>query len=90
MAMVDQNEVFSEIMTQVKAMLIFTSSDPQAEVPDPSTIDDLDSFSIVQVILMLEEIYNASFLEDLSEFTGSTFEELAAFLTEQIRAQQTT
>lgn len=88
MAVVDQNDVLSEIMAQVTAVLIFTSSDPQAEPPVPASLEDLDSFLIVQVLLGLEDVYNVSFLEDLSDFTGTTFEDLAAFLAESIRQQQ--
>lgn len=88
MATVDQNEVLAEIIAQAKAVLIFTSSDPQAEPPVPSALEDLDSFLIVQILLGLEDVYNVSFLEDLSEFRGTTFEDLAAFLTESIRQQQ--
>ncbi|WP_150251037.1 hypothetical protein [Nocardiopsis deserti] len=88
MTEISQGDVLSELMAQAKAVLIFASSDPQAEIPDPS-MDDMDSFSIVQIILMLEEVYNASLLEELSEFTGKTFEEMAGFLAERIRSQQT-
>ena len=88
MAVIDQKDVLSEIMAQVAAVLIFTSNDPQAEPPVPESLEDLDSFLIVQVLLGLEEVYGVSLLEDLSDFTGTTFEDLAAFLSESIRQQQ--
>ncbi|RKS06877.1 hypothetical protein DFP74_2527 [Nocardiopsis sp. Huas11] len=86
---ISQDDVLSELMAQAKAVLIFTSTNPQDEIPEPSTMDDLDSFSIVQIILMMEEVYNASFLEEMSDFKGKTFEEMAAFLAECVRSQKT-
>ncbi|ADH70092.1 MULTISPECIES: hypothetical protein [Nocardiopsis] len=88
MAAVDQSEILSQIKVQAMTVLMFTSNEPQFDLPEPSQTSDLDSFSIVQLVLALEDVYNVSLLEDMSEFTGSSFEDLAGFVAERIREQK--
>ena len=84
MAAVDQNELLSQIKVQAYTILMFTSTEPQMDLPEPKGMSDLDSFSIVQLVLALEEIYDVMLLEEISSFSGESFEELAAFIAERI------
>lgn len=52
----------------------------QPDVPEPETVRDLDSFSFVQVVLEVENHYDVRLLENLVEFSGETFEDLADFV----------
>jgi acyl carrier protein len=54
--------------------------DEQPEVPEPHSLRDLDSFSLVQVVLELENHYEIKILERLEGFTGETFGDLANFI----------
>lgn len=54
--------------------------DEQPEVPEPNSLRDLDSFSLVQVVLELENHYEIKILEHLEGFTGETFGDLANFI----------
>ncbi|WP_179956973.1 hypothetical protein [Amycolatopsis anabasis] len=55
----------------------------QPDVPEPETVKDLDSFSFVQVILEVENEYNIKILENLDEFSGESFDDLADFILKQ-------
>ncbi|WP_223167470.1 hypothetical protein [Nonomuraea sp. SYSU D8015] len=65
-------------------ILMFTSSEPEFELPEPKRMDDLDSFSVVQLILTLEDIYDVRLLEDMHAFEGETFDDLADFVALRI------
>ncbi|MBK1787881.1 hypothetical protein [Prauserella cavernicola] len=52
----------------------------QPDMPEPKTLKDLDSFSFVQVVLELENSYQVKVLEDLENFSGDQFEDLAEFI----------
>ncbi|MEE2041632.1 hypothetical protein Q8791_30865 [Nocardiopsis sp. CT-R113] len=87
MAAVDQSEILAQIKVQAMTVLMFTSNEPQFDLPEPSQMSDLDSFSIVQLVLALEDVYNVSILEDMSEFSGESFEDLTQFIAERIQEQ---
>lgn len=52
----------------------------QPDVPEPGNLKDLDSFSMVQVLLELENILDRKLLERLEEFRGESFRDLAVFI----------
>lgn len=52
----------------------------QPDVPEPNSLLDLDSFSVIQVILELENLYHMKILEKLEGFEGETFRDLAEFI----------
>ncbi|MDI6105189.1 hypothetical protein QLQ12_42050 [Actinoplanes sp. NEAU-A12] len=52
----------------------------QPDVPEPSSLNDLDSFSLVQVLLELENVLEIQLLEKLEPFDGDTFRDLAEFI----------
>ncbi|MBB6421370.1 hypothetical protein [Streptomyces sp. AK010] len=52
----------------------------QPDVPEPANLADLDSFSMVQVLLELENILDRKILERLEEFEGKSFRDLAEFI----------
>jgi acyl carrier protein len=58
----------------------------QPDVPEPETVRDLDSFSFVQVILEIENYYDIKLLENLGDFSGETFDDLAEFVVSQAGA----
>ncbi|MGW4375257.1 hypothetical protein ACWEJ7_16500 [Streptomyces albidoflavus] len=49
----------------------------QPDVPEPKELVDLDSFSMVQVLLDLENELDMKILEELEGFEGRTFREIA-------------
>ncbi|MER7111550.1 hypothetical protein [Streptomyces sp. NPDC000229] len=49
----------------------------QPDVPEPKELLDLDSFSMVQVLLDLENELDMKILEELEGFEGRTFREIA-------------
>lgn len=61
----------------------------QPDVPEPNSVADLDSFSMVQIILELENIYRVRLLESLEEFDGAEFSELADIIVESAAREQT-
>lgn len=58
----------------------FMICDEQPDVPRPETLRDLDSFSMVQVLLELENITSMKLLERFEEFSGETFRDLAEYI----------
>ncbi|MFD7914889.1 hypothetical protein ACFV30_29900 [Streptomyces sp. NPDC059752] len=54
----------------------------QPDVPEPQELRELDSFSMVQVVLDLENSLEVKVLEELEGFSGATFRELAEYVTE--------
>lgn len=67
----------------------------QPDMPEPSVLQDLDSFSMVQVLLELENVTDMKFLEKFENFKdGETFRDLAEFIvaivaTEPLASQDT-
>lgn len=58
----------------------------QPDVPEPESVRELDSFSFVQVILEIENYYDVLLLENLDDFHGETFDDLADFVARQAGA----
>jgi acyl carrier protein len=85
---VDKDELVTQIKVQAMTIMMFTASEPEAELPEPTGMRDLDSFSVVQLILSLEEIYDVQLLEEMPSFTGETFEELADMVAGFVRAKE--
>ncbi|CCH33143.1 hypothetical protein ABZ816_19555 [Actinosynnema sp. NPDC047251] len=53
----------------------------QPDVPEPQSLMDLDSFSMVQILLELENTTGMQLLERFENFReGETFRDLAAFV----------
>jgi hypothetical protein len=52
----------------------------QPDVPRPESLSDLDSFSLVQVLLELENVLNMRLLEKMEHYEGPSFRELATFI----------
>jgi acyl carrier protein len=52
----------------------------QPDVPEPQELRDLDSFSMVQVLLELENSLNMKLLEQMETFDGETFRDLGEFI----------
>lgn len=84
MAAIDRSELLSQIRVQAYTVLMFTATEPQMDLPEPKGMSDLDSFSIVQLLLALEDIYDVMLLEEISSFSGESFEDLATFITERV------
>ncbi|RKT54701.1 hypothetical protein [Saccharothrix australiensis] len=74
-AILDKDEV-----TRTVAETARTICAEQPDVPVPDGIRDLDSFSLVQIVLELENIYGVKLIEDLEQFTGEEFEDLAEII----------
>lgn len=55
----------------------------QPDVAEPESIRDLDSFSFVQIVLELENVYDVKLLEGLEGFDGDEFADLADVIIEQ-------
>ena len=86
MAAIDRDELLSQIRVQAYTILMFSSTEPQMDLPEPKGMGDLDSFSVVQLILALEDIYDLMLLEEITSFRGETFEDLATFIIERVSA----
>jgi hypothetical protein len=52
----------------------------QPDVPQPEALRDLDSFSLVQILLELENQLKMKLLERVDAFEGATFRDLADFI----------
>ncbi|MFC4534472.1 hypothetical protein [Sphaerisporangium dianthi] len=52
------------------------------DLPEEIELTDLDSFTMVQLILNLEDKLGIVVLEKVPEFQGKTFDELADFIVE--------
>ncbi len=52
----------------------------QPEVPEPSSLVDLDSFSMVQVLLEIENSMHIKLLEAMEGFQGQEFRDLADYV----------
>lgn len=73
--MPDRSEIIAEIERFVKESLNVT-----AEGAVPKDIHDLDSFSVVRLLLHLERTFDLTVLEELPNFQGVKFDELADFM----------
>ena len=52
----------------------------QPDVPQPDHLRELDSFSMVQVLLELENSMDMKLLEKMEHFEGESFRDLAEFI----------
>ena len=61
-----------------------TNGDGQHAQITASSIElsDLDSFTIVEMLVALEDTFGVSLLQDMGAFTGGTFADLADFVVE--------
>ncbi|MFI0979450.1 hypothetical protein ACH4SP_20930 [Streptomyces sp. NPDC021093] len=71
-------EEFTELIRRTAA----TICAEQPDIPEPEELRDLDSFSMVQVVLDLENSLDVKVLEELEGFDGRTFRELAELVEE--------
>ncbi|SDR36726.1 hypothetical protein SAMN05428945_1401 [Streptomyces sp. 2224.1] len=69
---------FTEVIRRTAA----TICAEQPDVPEPEELRDLDSFSMVQVLLDLENELGMKVLEELEGFEGRTFREIAEHIAE--------
>ncbi|GLU50019.1 hypothetical protein [Nocardiopsis ansamitocini] len=88
MAVIDRDELVSQIKVQAFTILMFASAEPQIDLPEPTGMTDLDSFAVVQLILTLEDNYDVMLLEEIPSFSGETFEDLADFIIEKAAAKE--
>ncbi|GAA3014236.1 hypothetical protein [Streptosporangium longisporum] len=54
------------------------------EITEPSDLGNLDSFSIILLILALEDAYGVPLLDDMAGFGGKNFDDLADFVVERL------
>ncbi|MEU8584198.1 hypothetical protein [Streptomyces abikoensis] len=71
------NPSIVEEFTEVIRRTAVTICAEQPDVPEPKELGDLDSFSMVQVLLDLENELGMKVLEELEGFDGRTFHEVA-------------
>lgn len=84
MSRVDRDELISQIKIQAYTVVMFSSNEPQFDLPEPEDMGDLDSFSVVQMLLALEDSYEVMLLEDFSSFKGENFADLADFILQKM------
>ncbi|MGC7102990.1 hypothetical protein ACPZ19_50730, partial [Amycolatopsis lurida] len=61
----------------------------QPDMPEPQSLRDLDSFSVVQVLLEIENTTNRKLLEKFEDFTdGEEFRDLAEFIVRIVAADE--
>ncbi|GAA4542194.1 hypothetical protein [Amycolatopsis samaneae] len=57
----------------------------QPDMPEPESLRDLDSFSVVQVLLEVENTTDRKLLEKFEDFTeGEEFRDLAAYIVKVV------
>ncbi|WP_164414857.1 hypothetical protein [Streptomyces salinarius] len=74
------NDIPEGIVDQFSEFMRYIAIDvcaEQPDVPEPKELRDLDSFSIVQVMLEIENELDMRLLEELEGFEGTTFREIA-------------
>lgn len=83
-------EVRDQIDGEVITILMFVSDEVEVltEVPDGMDLMDLDSFSVVQLILSLEDSYSVDLLDDMSSFEGQSLDDLALFVAVRVEAKR--
>ncbi|MEU8207514.1 hypothetical protein [Streptosporangium sp. NPDC050280] len=86
-----KKEVREQIEREALKIVLFSSSElaiPEltdlGEIPEPSDLGNLDSFSIILLILALEDTYGVPLLDDMAGFTGRNFDDLADFVIERL------
>ncbi|SDH94031.1 hypothetical protein SAMN05421505_12754 [Sinosporangium album] len=84
----DRTELLTQIKVQAMTILMFTASEPELDLPEPTDMDDLDSFSVVQLVLALEDIYGVLLLEDMPSFKNKSFDDLADFVMDRIQTSR--
>ncbi|TDD37562.1 hypothetical protein E1287_08285 [Actinomadura sp. KC06] len=81
------NQVTGQLdQTELEARLreiVVDVCEADAATVESMTLGDLDSFTFVQLVLEVEHQLNVLVLEDLVEFSGRTFEDLAVFILKQ-------
>lgn len=88
MSTVDREDLVTQIRVQAYTVVVFSANEPQFDLPEPQSMEDLDSFSVVQLVLALEDHYSAMLLEEITSFKGKTFEDLADFIAPRIEAER--
>jgi len=81
-------EVRNHIETEAR-VLTWIQADSTAEAGESGQaiqpeLKDLDSFTFIQLVLSLEAAYSTDLLEDLGEFFGTSFDDVATFVTERV------
>lgn len=75
-------ETEARVLTWIQADRGEDAGDPdQARQPE---LVDLDSFTFIQLVLSLEAAYSLDLLEDLGEFSGTCFDDVATFVAERV------
>ncbi|WFE36496.1 hypothetical protein [Micromonospora sp. WMMD975] len=59
----------------------------QPDVPEPGSLQDMDSFSMVQMLLELENGLDMKLLEKMEGFRGESFRDLARFIV-RVRGEE--
>lgn len=77
------NEVRTHITTEARVLTHIQAGNTQDKVPEPS-FDEMDSFTFIQLILSLESNYEVDLLEGLGDYSGTTFDDVADFVTEHV------
>lgn len=88
MSAVDREELLAHIKVQAYTVLMFTSTEPQMDLPEPKGMSDLDSYTVVQLVLAIEDNYDVVLLEAIAEFSGESFEEFADFVLDRMASTQ--
>ncbi|MGQ4270880.1 hypothetical protein [Nocardiopsis changdeensis] len=88
MPSIDRDELIAQIKVQAMTVLMFTHSEPQYDLPEPDQMEDIGSFAVVQLTLMLEDLYNVELLEQMVDFKGGSFEDFADFIIERVDTGQ--
>ncbi|EIE98981.1 hypothetical protein [Saccharomonospora glauca] len=88
--MSENDRVLVDALTDLVRRTAYQICGEQPGVPQPEQLSDLDSFSVVQVLLELEKSTELMLLEELGSFRGSTFEELAENIVEIARDRNAT
>ena len=85
--MLDQNTTTAVDLTDVDEVeklvreIALMICEEQPDMPEPESLTDLDSFSVVQVLLEVENTTGRKLLEKFEDFTeGEEFRDLAAYI----------
>lgn len=76
-------EIDPKLIDEVEEVVRNTASTicaEQPDVPQPTNLRELDSFSMVQVLLELENSMSMKLLEKMDQFEGESFRDLASFI----------
>lgn len=84
-------DVREHIETEARVLTwIQTDSTGEACEALQPKLADLDSFTFIQLVLSLEAAYSLDLLEDLGDFSGTNFDDVATFVTERIERGERT